>query len=123
MTKYANFKHNMYMNSRIIYSLLAARRRELGLSQQDLAQRAGLRREKVNRIESQRADVGLDELCRLLDVLGLQMSIDKKPADMRMVQRDVAKPDSHGLMPEDFAKASFVDGSLARVVDWGKAPK
>ena len=111
------------MDSHIITSLLAARRRELGLSQQDLAQRAGLRREKVNRIESQRADVGLDELCRLLDVLGLQMSIDKKLADMRMVQRDVAKPDSHGLMPQDFAKASFVDGSRTRVVDWGKAPK
>ena len=113
----------MYMDSHIIYSLLAARRRELGLSQQDLAQRAGLRREKVNRIESQRADVGLDEIYRLLDVLGLQISVDRKPAAKRIVQSDVANPDSHGLMPDDIAKASFVDGSRAKVVDWGKAPK
>lgn len=106
-----------------MYSLLASRRREMGMSQQDLANRAGLRREKVNRIESQRADVGLDELCRLLDVLGLQISVGKKPAAKRFDESEVAKPDSHGLMPQNFAKASFVDGSRARVVDWGKAPK
>ena len=111
------------MDSHIIYSLLASRRRELGLSQLELAQRAGLRREKLNRIESQRADIGLDELYRLFDVLGLRISVDKKPAAKENVQNQVAKPNSHGLMPNDFEKASFVDGSRARVVDWGKAPK
>jgi len=110
------------MDSHIICSLLSSRRRELGLSQQDLAQRAGLRREKVNRIESQKADVGLDELYRLLDVLGLQISVQRKPAK-RIVYSEVSKPDSHGLMPDDIAKASFVDGSRARIVDWGKVPK
>jgi hypothetical protein len=49
--------------------------------------------------------------------------VGKKPAAKRFDESEVAKPDSHGLMPQNFAKASFVDGSRARVVDWGKAPK
>ena len=50
-----------------IYPILASQRRRLGLSQQELAARAGLRREKVNRIESKAEDVSLEELSRLLD--------------------------------------------------------
>ena len=117
------FTHNMCMDSHIIYSLLSSRRRELGLSQQELAQRAGLRREKVNRIESQKADVGLDELNRLLDVLGLQISVEKKPVAKRIVVSEAAAQNSHGLMPDDFEKASFVDGSRARIINRGKVPK
>lgn len=111
------------MKSHNIYAALAARRRELGLSQQELAERAGMRREKVNRIESQRIEIGLNELSRLLDVLGLEISIFRKSVANRAHSNQRAHVNSHGLAPEDFEKASFFDGSNAKVVDWGKAPR
>jgi len=111
------------MDSHKLYAVLVARRRELGLSQQELAERVGMRREKVNRIESQRMEVGLNELSRLLDVLGLEISVSRKPIANRAHSNHVAHVNSHGLAPEDFEKASFFDGSNAKVVDWGKVPR
>ncbi len=99
-----------------IYSLLASQRRRLGLSQQELAARAGLRREKVNRIESKAEDVSLEELCRLLDAVGLEL----------VVQEKSAAPLSHAarqLAPREFDKASFIDGSKAKILSWGKVPR
>ena len=61
-----------------IYPILAAQRRRLGISQQELAKRAGLRREKVNRVESQGEDVGAQDLSRLLDAVGLRLSVHEK---------------------------------------------
>jgi len=99
-----------------IYSLLASQRRRLGLSQQELAARAGLRREKVNRIESKAEDVSLEELSRLLDAVGLVL----------VVQEKSAAPLSHAarqLAPREFDKASFIDGSKAKILSWGKVPR
>ena len=105
------------MKSHNIYELLASRRRELGLSQQELADRVGMRREKVNRIESQRIEIGLGEISRLLDVVGLVISVEKKLGAKQ------ARSNSHGLAPRDFESASFFDGSKAKVIDWGKTPR
>ena len=113
----------MCVESHKLYAALAARRRELGLSQHELAERAGMRREKVNRIESQRIEIGLNELSRLLDVLGLEISVSRKPAANPDRSNRSAHVNSHGLAPEDFEKASFFDGSNAKVLDWGKAPR
>jgi transcriptional regulator with XRE-family HTH domain len=118
------------MKSHIIYPLLASRRRMLGMSQQELAARAGLRREKVNRLESKYEDVGLDELCRLLDAVGLELSISKKGASsakasvrQRQQLSVPASNQSHHLKPRDFEKAAFIDGAKARILDWGKVPR
>lgn len=102
-----------------IFALISSRRRALGLSQDALAARAGMRREKVNRIESQRIDVGLDELCRLLDAVGLEISVQRKSN----AEPAAAVANQHGLVPDEFDKASFIDGSRARIVDWGKIPR
>lgn len=101
-----------------IYSMLAAQRRRLGISQQELAARAGLRREKVNRIESKGEDVGLDQLCRLLDAVGLELHVGEKS------KARSASPDPvRRLKPQDFDKVAFVDGAKARILDWGKLPE
>ena len=104
-----------------IYPLLVARRRSLGMSQLELAARAGLRREKLNRIESRGQNIGIDELCRLLDVVGLELHIrEKGQADeeealsVRPVRR---------LVPQELHKASFIDGSKAKILSWGKMPR
>jgi transcriptional regulator with XRE-family HTH domain len=105
-----------------IYAVLAAQRRRLGLSQQDLAARAALRREKISRLESKGESIGLDELSRLLDAVGLELAVKEKEAQPAPAASSLsAAPRS--LPPRDFRKASFVDGSKARILSWGKLPK
>lgn len=82
------------------------------MSQQELAARAGLRREKLNRIESKEQNIGVDELSRLLDVVGLELYVREKSA---LSVRQLA--------PQEFQRASFIDGSKAKVVSWGKIPR
>lgn len=101
-----------------IYQQLEGRRRQLRWSQQDLAARAGLRREKLNRMESRGENIGFEELCRLLDAAGLELHVRER-------QRAPALPaaaQSRRLEPQDFRKASFIDGAKAKILDWGKAP-
>jgi len=112
-----------------IYPVLASRRRKLGMSQQELAARAGLRREKLNRIESKGENIGLDELCRVLDAVGLELHVrEKKPLASRpagQISRGCQSPSpsARRLKPKDFRKASFIDGSKAKILSWGKVPR
>jgi transcriptional regulator with XRE-family HTH domain len=111
------------MKSHMILSELAARRRALRLSQDELAQRAGLRREKVNRIESRGDKVNLVELERLLDVVGLELSVAPKKAVRREVMPGPQQANEHGQFARPIKQAAFVDGGSARIVSWGKLPK
>ena len=107
-----------------IYPLLAAQRRKLGLSQEALAARAGLRREKVNRVESKGEDISFEELLRLLDVVGLELAVREKGARESLSSPAPVHADSaRRLAPKDFKSASFIDGSKAKIVSWGKVPK
>lgn len=101
-----------------IYACLAAERRRLQLSQQELAARAGLRREKLNRVESRHEDISLEEISRLLDAVGLALVVRKKEEALA-----AAAPRVPGLVPQAFDKAAFIDGSRARILDWGKVPR
>jgi transcriptional regulator with XRE-family HTH domain len=101
-----------------ILDLLIARRRQLGLSQQALAVRAGLRREKLNRVESRGEDIGLADFARLLDAVGLEMDVrEKRPAVAGIL------PESRGLEPARASQAALVDGAKVRIVNWGKVPR
>ena len=115
-----------------IYALLVSKRRHLGLSQQELAARAGLRREKVNRIESRGEGVGFDELCRLAEALGLEFYVREKGAPRAAGSHASEYSSSgvapaslvqHRLKPQEFKEAAFVDGSKAKILSWGKVPK
>lgn len=109
-----------------IYPVLASQRRRLGLSQQELAVRAGLRREKVNRVESKGEDISLEEMSRLLDAVGLVLVVHEKGEVLASSPALSAAPLSHEfrrLVPREFDRASFIDGSKAKILNWGKVPK
>ncbi len=79
---------------------------------------AGLRREKLNRVESRREDLGYDDMARLLDALGWELVAVRKSESAP----DPA-PDPRRLVPQSFRKAGFIDGAKAKIVDWGKIPR
>lgn len=109
-----------------IYAVLASQRRRLGLSQQELAARAGLRREKVNRVESKGEDVSVEDLSRLLDAVGLELAVRAKGEAPSQSSPSAAVPLSHSarqMLPQEFDRASFIDGSKVKVLSWGKVPR
>ena len=104
------------------------------MSQQDLAALAGLRREKVNRLESKGEDIGVDELSRLLDAVGLELSVSPKvevnsanpaspPVALRVQLNSPSSRSATRQVPKEFHKASFIDGSRAKILNWGKVPR
>ena len=119
-------KHNMCVKEHI-YQVLASHRRKLGISQHELALRAGLRREKLNRLESKGENIGFDELCRLLDAAGLELDIREKdspePQPFSGEHQAASADSARRLAPQDFHKVSFIDGSKAKILDWGKLPR
>ena len=54
------------------------RRRELGLEQADVCEMAGIGSTTLSRLEQAKANITLDSLTRILDVLGLSLSIAVK---------------------------------------------
>ena len=96
------------------------------MSQQELAARAGLRREKINRVESKGEDVSLEDLSRLLDAVGLELVVREKGASPPQSYAQSAPSLSHAarqMLPREFDKASFIDGSKAKILNWGKVPR
>lgn len=105
---------------------MASQRRRLGLSQQELAARAGLRREKVNRIESKGEDISFEELSRLLDAVGLEFDVRAKGEAPLQAYAPAAPPLSHvarQMSPREFDQASFIDGAKVKILSWGKVPR
>lgn len=107
-----------------IYSILTAQRRLLGLSQEDVAALAGLRREKINRVESRHEDVSLSDLSKILDALDLKLVIAAKGqagGDSGAAEKAGDWPaGNHLLKPLRMAEASFIDGARAKILKWGK---
>jgi HTH-type transcriptional regulator/antitoxin HipB len=59
---------------------IAARRRALKLSQAQLAMKLGIHQTHLARIESGRRSLDIDRLLQLLNVLGLDLAIQERPA-------------------------------------------
>lgn len=107
-----------------IYSWLASQRRRLGLSQGELAARAGLRREKISRLESKGESIGFEELCRLLDAVGLELAVREKGMQPSSEPSSASLSNTaRSLPPQEFRRASFIDGSKAQILSWGKLPR
>ena len=106
-----------------IRHVLASQRRRLGLSQQELAARAGLRREKVNRVESKGEDLSFEDMCRLLDAVGLVLVVQEKSAELAPSSALPLSHSSRPLAPHSVEQASFIDGSKSKILNWGKVPK
>ena len=58
-----------------IQKIVQARRKELGLTQAELARRAHLSREMIVRFENGEHDIGLRKLLRILSALDLDISV------------------------------------------------
>lgn len=56
--------------------LLRERRKELGLTQKELAERIGRERTYINRVEKGETDLQLSSFLRIADALGIQLRLD-----------------------------------------------
>lgn len=68
---------------RDIAAAVRGRRHALGLSQADVARRAGVSRQWVSEFESGKPTAELRLVIRLLDALGLYLSLDERDARAR----------------------------------------
>ena len=59
---------------------LAARRKHLKLTQEQVASRVGLSQNRLSVLESRPETLTVDQLIALLNVLGLELRIDERPA-------------------------------------------
>jgi HTH-type transcriptional regulator/antitoxin HipB len=63
-----------------IGATLAARRKHLGLTQEQVASRVGLSQNRLSVLESRPETLTVEQLIALLNVLGLEMRIDPRAA-------------------------------------------
>jgi HTH-type transcriptional regulator/antitoxin HipB len=63
-----------------IGATLAARRKELGLSQTDVASRLGLSQNRLSELESRPETMTTEQLLALANVLGLEMTLAMRAA-------------------------------------------
>lgn len=85
-----------------------------------------MRREKVNRVESKAEDISIEELSRLLDAVGLELAVREKgesPSSSPVPSAASLSLAVRRLAPREFDKASFIDGSKAKILSWGKVPR
>jgi hypothetical protein len=59
----------------------------------------------------------LEELSRLLDAVGLELIVREKGEAASLAQS------VRHLAPREFDNASFIDGSKAKILSWGKVPR
>ena len=117
-----DIKHNKCVIKHI-FPIITAQRRLLGMSQQDLAALAGLRREKINRLESRHENVSLSDLVKILDALDLKLVVAAKgqAGDEGGAAENAGDWPSgnHVLKPMPMADASFIDGAKAKILNSG----
>jgi HTH-type transcriptional regulator/antitoxin HipB len=63
-----------------IGSILAARRKHLKMSQAQVAARVGLSQNRLSVLESNPATLTAKQLFSLIDVLGLELALEERPA-------------------------------------------
>jgi HTH-type transcriptional regulator / antitoxin HipB len=63
------------INTRQIGATLAARRKELGLSQTEVASRLGLSQNRLSELESRPETMTTEQLLALANVLGLELTL------------------------------------------------
>jgi len=77
-------KYEDHLNSRKkeitdqVMKKLIVRRKKLGLTQQDIAERTGMQRPNISRVESGRLTPSLEVLIKLAGSMGLELQIDFK---------------------------------------------
>ena len=72
---------------------IRGRRLSMGLSQTELARRAGVSRPWLSRVEEGKLTAGLSLTIRLLDVLGLGLQLEVRDSSARSVDLDAILED------------------------------
>ncbi len=85
---------------RDVAAVARGRRRELGLSQTELAARAGVSRQWLSAFESGKPGAELRLVIRLLDALGLQLMVDEVTRGDRGRERSPGAVDLDALLDE-----------------------
>ena len=65
-------------------------------------------------------------MSRLLDAVGLVLVVHEKDKVLAMspaLPAASSNNDARHLAPREFDKASFIDGSKAKILNWGKVPR
>jgi len=75
-----------------VAATVRGRRKDLGLSQADLATRMGVSRAWINAVEAGKPSVEFDLVLRLLDHLGLRMEACQAREPQRRLQGQVGGP-------------------------------
>lgn len=97
--------------------LLRRRRLAHGLSQRELARRAGTRQSTISRIETGRETPTVDRLDRLLIALGERLHLDAVPLDPERSAADIAGDRGRSMsarLEDGFALASFASELAGR---------
>lgn len=69
---------NFARDSKQLGNLIRGARKAIGLSQAELANRAGLRQETISLIETGSTSTRIDTLMRLMAALDLEISVDQR---------------------------------------------
>lgn len=56
---------------------LKSLRKEAGISQTEMAEKTGLKRQNLDRVESGQFNTGIDTIQKMCEVLGVEINIDK----------------------------------------------
>ncbi len=127
------------MNLQEYANAVTTRRKDLGLSQAELAQRAGITRESLNRFESKGGDIRFSNLLAILGALGLdlQLQISRLEGNSNCEVRRIRNWESFvrgrqqaldeqmrrtEVSPDRFSPLSLVDGKEVKIVSWGDMP-
>ncbi len=95
------------------------RRRELGINQEELAERLGTSQNQVWRIESGQGNVRLDTLDKLREVLGLEVSIGHPAPAEHTVRSSASATEPHvypNLYPTGAFRQAIVVGPVSPAV-------
>lgn len=89
--------------SRRLARSLRARRRSLGLTQADVASRAGVSAQWLSEFESGRSPGGTDRVMALLTALGLSLAVHERPFTTidSILAAHTAQPDDGPAMSRD----------------------
>lgn len=82
--------------SELLATEVRARRARLGLTQQDLADMAGVSERFVRFVEQGKPSVQLDSLTALLDTLGLELRLDTRTSRAERAQATAAEEQETG---------------------------
>lgn len=90
-------------------AVVSVRRQELGLSQVELGDLAGVSYRIVHNVEAGRTEISLERLLAILETLGLHLALDRGAASVVLASENVTR--QYDLPPPDVADLPDREGT------------